>query len=184
MRSSAIDPLAEAAGAAREWGGCWLYAQEWHQVRWGAAGADGGLHWPDGKQPDPACLVELRAFCEGGELIVWRVSGGFRTALLEDPEPRAESDSVTEIEKIDHLLRGDRAEPWAGDGTGMWTRLTDGRGADYLLPASLTDADIERRVRLRVHQTIAPDPDTGIARVAQARLAGFFGAAGSLKRSV
>ena len=168
-RGSAPDDL--GAGFA------WVLAHSDDGVTWGRCDVEAG-RWrlghdavPEVSPPiRPEALQELRLFGDGGEVLIWRSDEGLHGRILEDAKgdsPRDESDPLRPSDEL-RIVRGDRIRADAGGG---FTRVTDGTGAEQVLPVALDAAQLrQHKVRLHVRHYWAQNADDGTVRIAVSRL--------------
>lgn len=159
-------------------GFAWALAHSDDGVTWGRFDGEAG-RWrlghdavPEVSPPiRPEALQELRLFGDGGEALIWRSDEGLRGRLLEDARgdsPRDEADPLRPSDEL-RMVRGDhRIREDVGGG---FTRVTDGTGAEQVLPVALDEAQLrQHKVRLHVRHYWAQNADDGTVRIAVTRL--------------
>lgn len=158
--------------------GCvWVLAHSDDGVTWGRFDRQAG-RWRLGHEAAPEvsppirleALQELRVFGTGGEVLIWRSDDGLRGRFLEDTEPDGTADDTDPMRPSDELriVRGDRVRAGADGG---FTRVTDGTGAEQVLPIALDESQLrQHEVRLHVRHYWAQNAEDGTVRIAVTRL--------------
>jgi CRISPR-associated protein (TIGR03984 family) len=168
LRGEAVDgPLPEAAELE------WALAHCDDGVTWGRYDRE-AKGWQLGHQHVPSVspairrstIQEVRIFGPCCELLIWRSDGSFRGRVLRDSGvPLVEPDPLRPGDES-RIVRGTQVRKIYAR---QFTHVTDGTGAEQVLPIEVSDAQL-RFVRLGIRNYFQQDPDSGAVRIAATRL--------------
>jgi CRISPR-associated protein (TIGR03984 family) len=166
LRAEAVDgPLSEAAELELALAHCD------DGVTWGRYDRE-AKRWQLGHQHVPSVspairrttIQEVRMFGPRCELLIWRSDGSFRGRVLKDSgEPRDGADPLRPADER-RIVRGTQVR---GTYARQFTHVTDGTGAEQVLPIEVSDP---RSVRLHIRNYFQQDPNSGAVRIAATRL--------------
>lgn len=164
--SFASDPAQWLVDCAKQYRLRYLLAHADDGVIWGHIDGD-SLRTSHGVAPASpplraVTLQQARLFSPAGELLVWRVDGGWRARLVTDVDGNAD-DYIDE----DQILWGDTVEA-TRDG---FTLVREGsQGMRHAAPVTVAPDQLKRHeLRLRVRHYITENDD-GEARISLSRL--------------
>ncbi|MBT9146891.1 MAG: hypothetical protein DDT32_00638 [Syntrophomonadaceae bacterium] len=117
---------------------------------------------------EPKYLQRLRLFNENRELLIWKSGqNGYKSRLRVDGGDQGREEHAVEAEQVLWGTRGEKCEEG-------WTRLSEERGMDFVLPIDATQVNNHaRRVKLKTINYIAYN-ELGQAGYYDCRFVNFF----------
>jgi CRISPR-associated protein (TIGR03984 family) len=115
--------------------------------------------------PSETSIQEMRVFSPEVEVLIWRAVHALRGRILRDDPKAVGNDALRPDDESRLLLAGQVIEYRNG-----FTRVSDGTGAEQVLPVRVTGGSSSAWPRLVVRHYFARDEKTGCVRVVATRL--------------